>query len=111
MQLEYDFEEMGHPIGGGWTFGSLSGKAVIAYDSFGDWWVEDIFVEISKLIGSEWRRHSYMLDRSKPRERELYHMVRAIINETEHEAIEEMVSDALPVSDEPYYSKQAGRSL
>lgn len=110
MQLEYDFEEMGHPIGGGWSFGSLSGKATIYYDSHGDWWVEDIHVNIHKLSSGQWQRHSYLLDVSKPRERECYHMLREIINETERDAIDEMVSEALPVTYEPNY-RQAGRTM
>jgi hypothetical protein len=111
MELEYDFEEMGHPIGGGWSFGSLSGKATIAYDSHGDWWIEDISVEISKFMSGEWRRHSYLLDKSKPREREHYHMLRSIINETERDAIQELVDEALPVTYERTSHISAGRTL
>jgi len=95
MQIEHEFEELGIPLGGGWTFGSLAGKATIGFDRSGDWWIEDIWVDITKLVGGQWSRHAYMLDRSKPLERRWYHDLRSIIETGDKSLIDDKVSEAL----------------
>jgi len=96
-EIEHEFQELGLPIGGGWSFGSIDGKVTVEFDSAGDWWIVDIFVDIRKLVGSEWKTHTYMLDKTKPNERRWYHELKSLIETEEKAAIDEAVSEELPL--------------
>jgi len=108
MELEYKFEDMGIPLDGGWFFGSdITGKANVAYNSDGDWWVEDISVIIKRKSTSI----LYTFDVSKPIEQRSYHFVREILHKNRADAIQELVDEALPVVYEPTSHISAGRAL
>lgn len=109
MYLEHDFD-LGIPLDGGWTFGNVTGKCTVAYDSQGDWWIEDIHLNIAKLVKGEWSHVSYMLDTTKPNERRWYHELRDIIAIVDKSEIDEKVSDELPDTYEPRSSISAGRT-
>lgn len=112
MYLEHKFEELGIPLDGGWTFGSISGKCTIAYDASGDWWIEDIWLNIEKRVKGEWSHVSYLLDRTKPTERKWYHELRDIIAIVDKSEIDEKVSDELPAEYTPFMiANSAGRTL
>lgn len=112
MELEHTFEELGIPLDGGWTFGSIGGKCTIVFDTEGQWWIEDIWVNISKLVNGQWSHHSYMLDRTKPAERRRYHELRAIIQVTDKATIDELVAEELPLTYESFVrANSAGRTL
>ncbi len=110
MELEHEFD-LGIPLGGGWSFGNVSGKCTIVFDAEGSWWIEDISVDIAKLVHGQWSRHSYMLDRTKPTERRWYHMIREIIA-ADKASIDEKVAEELPVTYENFvHANSAGRTL
>jgi hypothetical protein len=110
MYLEHSFEELGIPLDGGWTFGSISGKCTVAYDSEGEWWIEDIWLDINKLTKGEWSRVSYLLDTTKPTERRWYHEVRSILAIVDRDVIEEKVAEELPDTYGPRSTISAGRT-
>lgn len=112
MELEHSFEELGIPLDGGWTFGSLSGKCTVVFDTEGQWWIEDVWVNISKLVNGHWSHHVYMLDRTKPEERRWYHELRNIIRASDAAMIDERVSEELPLTYESFVrANSAGRTL
>lgn len=111
MEIEHSFDELGIPLDGGWSFGSLSGKCTVVFDDNGDWWVEDIWVDLSKYVKGQWSRHSYMLDRTKPEERRWYHELRKIIQTVDKAEIDDKVADELPVTYAPQSTISAGRTL
>ena len=111
MEYEHTFEEVGIPLDGGWSFGSISGKCTVVFDSEGAWWIEDIWVDIVKLVQGDWKRHTYMLDRTKPQERRWYHVLREIIIATDKRSIDEKVAEELPVTYTPQSTISAGRTL
>jgi hypothetical protein len=111
MELEYEFDDMGIPLGGGWSMGSLNGKCVIGYDRLGEWWIEGISVEIHKWVNGQWSRIVYMLDVMKPDERKWYFELREMIAKTQKRAIDEAVADALPITYSNVSHISAGRAV
>ena len=111
MQFEHSFQELGIPLDGGWTFGSISGKCTVIVDEIGDWWIEDIHVDISKLTKSGWVHNSHMLDNTKPTEQRWYYELRKIIHQADQAEIDEEVAERMPVTYEPRSTISAGRSL
>lgn len=108
MYLEHYFEDLGLSLDGGWTIGSdITGTCVVAFDASGDWWIEDIHVNIRKGTGGS---DGYLLDRTKPKERKRYHDLRDLIMELCKDDIEEKVSDRLSDGYEPRSTISAGRT-
>jgi hypothetical protein len=111
MYLEHEFSELGIPLDGGWTFGSINGKCTVAYDTSGEWWIEEIWLDITKLTKSGWVSNSHMLDKTKPTERRWYHVVREIIAAADKSEIDEKVSDELPDTYDYVNANSAGRTF
>lgn len=112
MELEYEFEDLGFDIGGGWQIGTgINGKCVVGYDRIGAWWIEAISVEIHKWVNGQWSRIVYMLDVCKPDERKWYFELREMITKTQKRAIDEAVADALPITYSNVSHLSAGRAL
>ena len=110
MEFEYEFD-MSIPLDGGWSFGhGIIGKATVAYNSDGDWWVEEIAVTIDKLVNGQWSSVLYMLDVFKPIEHRRYHLLREILHQFHAGPIQELVDEALPVTYERASHLSAGRT-
>jgi hypothetical protein len=111
MELEYEFEDLGFDIGGGWQIGTgINGKCVVGYDRIGSWWIEAISVEIHKTRGAP-NSIVYMLDVLKPAERKWYFELRELITKSRSDAIQREVDDALPITYSNVSHISAGRSM
>ncbi len=111
MQIEHEFEELGIPIEG-WAFGSFNGKCTISVDESGDWCIEDIEVEIRKLVNGMWRKHMHRLDKGKESEKQWFWLLCKAIEHADKSEIVDAIIEAMPLTYEPQSMfKHAGRSL
>lgn len=109
MQIEHEFEELGIPLEA-WAFGSFNGKCTISVDEAGDWCIDEIDVELRKLINGMWRKHMHRLDKGNKKELQWFWVLSDAIEHFDKREIEEAIAEAMPLTYEPQSMfKDAGR--
>lgn len=112
--FELDFEEMGIDSGDGYGAGSFTGMAFCVVVA-GEAVVVGISVDENKYLhhSRTYEGRQRMLDRSKPDDRALFHLLAKSFLSTHREQIEEEIESLRPVPVPPYQydSTSAGRTF
>jgi hypothetical protein len=111
MEIEHEFQELGIPIGGGWSFGSINGKCTVEYDEAGDWWITEIEVELNKWVNGMWSRTMHRLEKTNKQQCDWFLLLCKAIEKTDRREIEEVIAEAMPLPYEPRSLVSAGRSM